>query len=736
MTFQDQFSIAIVVVSTLINFLLTVLIYLRNPKSATHRIYSLLGLSILFWLVLTYLSYRPWSPDIALLLIRLSTFFAPLICLFFFLLADTFPASKSKVSKTSIALLGSVTGLVMILLISPFAFTSVKIIDNFPSPSPGYGIIPFVVYVTTMIAAALFILIKRMRHAVGIEKQQIRIVMLGVLLMPGLIILTNVIPVTLFNNNTLVPLTPLYPLIFQVLTAYAIARHRLLDLRFIIVRSLAYILLLLFIAVGYVAILFDIAFFLNRGHVNIATIRELLLPTLLALFFAISFQPLRRVFEKLTDKVFYRDHYDANDLLWSLSRIMASTLLLSDLVKQIMDKVLAEMKINYGAIVLVKKKSIFWVESAGEVSKHPFDTAEAYTLVYDSYHTTKHNEHIFIFEELPEGKIKKLMRKQDLTIVIPLTVRHELIGGLMLGQKSSGEIYSSEDIDVLKILAPEIAVAVRNALSYEEIKKFNITLENEIARATQRLRAANHRLKELDHLKDEFVSIASHELRTPMTAIKSYLWMAINQPQQNIKDPLKNYLNISYNSTERLIRLVNDMLTVSRIERNKIELKKVPLDMAEVAQLVHDELKITADEKNITFTFEHPKKKLVINGDKDKLREVIQNIVGNALKFTPERGSITIKAEEKGNLVHLSVTDTASGIPKEELKNLFKKFSKIEYSYSKHSSQPGTGLGLYISKQIVSLHNGDIKVQSEVGVGSTFTVLLPLYKGKGGDNET
>lgn len=550
--------------------------------------------------------------------------------------------------------------------------------------------------------------------------------------MLGLIIGTIIFPLIVYGSIFFVAFAPMYALLFLTFTAYAIVKHRLLEVRGLVAKAVTYTILLILIASFYTLTTYGVVtlFF----HESIPA-RYLILFSLLCLFIALSFSWIKKITEKLTDKVFYRDHYDANDLLWSLSRIMASTLLLSDLVKQILDKLLEQMKINYGAVVLVKNKSIFWVESAGEVSKHPFDNAGAYTLVYDSYHTTKHNEHIFIFEELPEGKIKKLLRKQDLTVIIPLTVRHELIGGLMLGQKSSGEIYSSEDVEVLKILAPEIAVAVRNALSYEEIKKFNITLENEVDRATKRLRAANHRLKELDHLKDEFVSIASHELRTPMTAIKSYLWMAIHQPQQSIKNPLKNYLDISYNSTERLIRLVNDMLTVSRIERNKIELKKAPIDIIEVAELVHNELKITADEKSISFVFEHPKKKLIVDGDKDKLREVIQNIVGNALKFTPDKGTITIRAEEKGNLVHLSVTDTASGIPKEELPNLFKKFSKIEYSYSKHSSQPGTGLGLYISKQIVSLHNGDIKVQSEVGVGSTFTVLLPLYKGKGGENE-
>jgi len=318
------------------------------------------------------------------------------------------------------------------------------------------------------------------------------------------------------------------------------------------------------------------------------------------------------------------------------------------------------------------------------------------------------------------------MREHDITIVLPLAVHKELIGGLILGEKHSGEIYSSEDIELLKIVAPEVAIAVRNALSFEKIKRFNITLEEKVRHATSKLRKANVRLKELDLLKDEFVSIASHELRTPMTAIKSYLWMALNQSDQKIKQPLKKYLDISYNSTERLIRLVNDMLTVSRIERNKIEIHNEKVNLVDVVQLVFDELKISTDEKHIKFTFtKEAQKKYMVKGDKEKLREVFQNLIGNALKFTPEKGSITIHIANKNNLVALSVSDTGSGIPKEEQQKLFKKFSKIEYSYSKHSSQPGTGLGLYISKQIISLHNGTIEVQSEVGKGSTFTVLLP-----------
>jgi signal transduction histidine kinase len=249
----------------------------------------------------------------------------------------------------------------------------------------------------------------------------------------------------------------------------------------------------------------------------------------------------------------------------------------------------------------------------------------------------------------------------------------------------------------------------------------------ELEELTEKYLRANKKLKELDNLKDEFVSIASHELRTPMTAVKSYLWMAINQPGQKIEPTLAKYLDICYASTERLIRLVNDMLTVSRIERNKIELKLATIDMYEVAELVYNELKVTADQNHIIFALSREDKKpYLVDGDKDKLREVIQNIVGNALKFTPAKGHIKVHFSKTRDCVHIAVSDTGPGIPKESMGLLFQKFQKIDYSYAKHSNQPGTGLGLYISKQIVSLHKGSIEVQSEVGVGTTFTVSLPL----------
>ncbi|MDA1317151.1 MAG: ATP-binding protein [bacterium] len=723
--FSNPYVTSFFMVVLFFNMVLTLMVYIRNPKSATHKILGLLGMTISIWLFIFFLSLQSFSQTTSLLLIRLSIFMATPMSTLFFLFAYTLPNTKFHIRKNELLLLIGLTGLIMIMALTPYSFTSVDIIDGTPQPQAGPGLIPFGIYVLISTIGGVFILYKRLLRSDGIEREQLKVIAFGIIIMYGLLISTIFLPVAIFQNTTFVPFSPLYTLLFLVLTSYAILKHRFLDMRIVVVRAVVYTLLIVVVVVTYTSILYGISLFITGGETNI---RSSLIPMLITITVVLSFQPLRQLFESITSKIFYKDKYDSQDVLWKLSRTMASTLELRELSHGILKELLSSIKISYGTLALIRSSSIIWVDSAGKTHDKAFKGKDVFTVIHESYKPKSQDEQIIIFEELSERKndIKDIMREHEITIVLPLVVRKELIGGLILGEKHSGEIYSSDDIDLLKIVAHEVAIAVRNALSFEEIKRFNITLEEEVKDATTNLKSANKRLKELDLLKDEFVSIASHELRTPMTAIKSYLWMALNQSEQEIKQPLKKYLDISYNSTERLIRLVNDMLTVSRIERNKIELNNEKVNVADIVQLVFDELKISADEKHIAFTFSTvEKKKYFTKGDKEKLREVFQNLIGNALKFTPEKGSIALRLASRGKILALSVTDTGSGIPQEEQQKLFKKFSKIEYSYSKHSSQLGTGLGLYISKQIVSLHNGTIEVQSEVGKGSTFTVLLP-----------
>lgn len=271
-------------------------------------------------------------------------------------------------------------------------------------------------------------------------------------------------------------------------------------------------------------------------------------------------------------------------------------------------------------------------------------------------------------------------------------------------------------------------VLAQKTLAEEQARSQSEGYAKKLERATRELQKANIRLRELSSLKDEFVSIASHELRTPMTTIKGYLWLVLNQNKKDLNEKAKRNLGRAYESTERMIRLVKDMLTVSRIEGRRLDLNLAKTDLYQLAHQVFEDSKIKAGEKKIRFVLEPPDQKLIVKADQDRIREVLENIAGNALKFTPPGGEVKISFKRSGGQIETNISDTGPGIPKESMSGLFQKFGRLEKSYAKLAETPGTGLGLYIAKQLVNLHKGKIWVKSKLGQGSTFTFSLPEYQ--------
>lgn len=260
------------------------------------------------------------------------------------------------------------------------------------------------------------------------------------------------------------------------------------------------------------------------------------------------------------------------------------------------------------------------------------------------------------------------------------------------------------------------------ALTQEKVE-VNLKLRN----ALSLLAKANDRLKELDQIKDDFVSIASHELRTPMTAIRSYAWMALHKADMPLSKTMEKYVARILISTERLINLVNDMLNVSRIESGRIEINPEPIDIPSLIKDIVDEVYYSkSEEKNIQFVV-LPKPVPKVLADPEKLRQVFLNLVGNSLKFTPDGGKITFDFFTDGKTVEISVSDTGVGISKEDLSQLFHKFGRLDNSYTAAATSGGTGLGLYISKNLVELMHGKIWVKSEgINKGAIFVVSLPV----------
>jgi len=292
------------------------------------------------------------------------------------------------------------------------------------------------------------------------------------------------------------------------------------------------------------------------------------------------------------------------------------------------------------------------------------------------------------------------------------------IGVFVAGTKKKKEELSKYELAIIQNFVDGVGIAMEHAMLYSNLEK-----------TSEQLRFVNIKLQQLDKLKDEFVSLASHELRTPMTVIKSYLWMMLDKKNVSaLSEKQKMYIDRAYTSTQRLINLVNDMLNVSRIESGRFTLTMQPIDLAQLIGTVHTEMLPKAAEQKINLLFERPLQSLAhVQADPERVEQVLINLIGNSLKFTPVDGTIKIivdyNSSEKTETI--SVMDTGRGISKEDMPKLFQKFSMVGTNYLVKQNSQGTGLGLYLSKSIVELMGGKIWVESEgEGKGSKFSFNL------------
>ncbi len=231
-------------------------------------------------------------------------------------------------------------------------------------------------------------------------------------------------------------------------------------------------------------------------------------------------------------------------------------------------------------------------------------------------------------------------------------------------------------------------------------------------------------LAENQKLKDEFVFIAAHELRTPVTAIKGYLSMILEKSFGNVPEKINKPLKIVEAANQRLVQLVEDLLEVARSDAGRMQIELSPLSIGEQIQTVIKELESLAKQKNIAINYKSELSNKKVLADAYKIKEVLINLIGNAIKYTLTDGGIEISHEIKDNLLITHIKDHGMGISKENLAKLFKKFYRVESDQT--AKIEGTGLGLFICKQIVERMEGGITAESEAGQGSTFSFSLKL----------
>ena len=229
--------------------------------------------------------------------------------------------------------------------------------------------------------------------------------------------------------------------------------------------------------------------------------------------------------------------------------------------------------------------------------------------------------------------------------------------------------------------------------------------------------------QKLERSRREFVANVSHELRTPLTSIKSYTETLLENPDLPPETNAR-FLGVINNESDRMARIVKDLLTLSRLDNGKFDLKLSRFDAGKLLENVYDAMLFEAKNRFHTLTLELDEKMPEITADRERIEQVVVNILANSVKYTPNGGKITLSGHARGGELFIAVQDNGVGIPKEDLPRLFERFYRVEKARSRDKG--GTGLGLAIASDIVKYHNGRIEVESQVDVGTTVTVRLPL----------
>jgi signal transduction histidine kinase/PAS domain-containing protein len=303
----------------------------------------------------------------------------------------------------------------------------------------------------------------------------------------------------------------------------------------------------------------------------------------------------------------------------------------------------------------------------------------------------------------PGGTYHPSPAKLASLLILPLRTRREMIGALVIAANDPDRAMTDDKLPLAELLAERAALAIENAKLYTEQVE------------------ARRKVEDLSRLKDEFLSIASHELRTPVTSIKGYTQLAKMLIKEGDLTTSEEYLDIALDQIDRMSRLILELLDVSRIETGRLEIRREPIAWSQfVRDVVHRHHTAVSDRR---FHVSVPDGGKIVTGDRDRLEQVLGNLLENAVKYSPDGSDVTVTVDDRGDSYVTAVCDRGIGIPADELNQVFERFHRGRHVSS--TNYGGLGLGLYITKQIIERHGGSIWVESREGQGTTFYFSLP-----------
>ncbi|MBI3956815.1 MAG: GAF domain-containing protein [Candidatus Kerfeldbacteria bacterium] len=888
--------------------------------NATRIIFSILCYAIAGWALINYFSIYANQEAAVLFFMRLVMALAVIQGVSFFLLIHTFPSSRVLLARKRLRILLAASLLTIILSQTPLLFSEIIKSESGITPKPGPAIILFVVVAIGSLISGFVHLTKKYNKSKGLLRKQLFNILVGTLLMFGSLVFFNFILTVLLKNPVFIPYSPLFTTPFILLTSYSIVRHRLLDIKVVISRSILYFLLL-----TAVSLLFTVNIFLVTTYFAEGGSIPIIMAIAASLLVVFGLEPFKRFIAHQTDRVFFKAPINYQQVLTQFTEKISLEVELDGLILELPAQIAQSLKLHHVEVLLADEEGN--ICRRDQVTGHLVsclgrDTPLVQRLIMPGATVDRDGLERKIVDTR-EGEQKETLEHSlhqleelDAYFVSPVTTQNRLNAAMVLGRKLSGDSFSVEELGLFRVLGPQIGSAIEKAKLFDEVKNFSQKLQIEVDRATRELKErnrfllslqeitslithsldfqkvtqqivdgiakklgyiggilmlydkpsgdiwaeaitqtaitraairvlpksvtdyrgnvrdqsktteaittgeiiqgerlsdfispavptmladaiqklirvkhvvaapifseneviglitfvlgkdgggvskqeiammraladqagivmrnlrlfeaiqkanaelerANEHLRSLDQAKSEFISIASHQLRTPMTGIMGYLSMLVGGDFGKFDPNVTRILEGILTASKRMIRLINIFLNITKIEAGRFEIDKRPVQIAEIIETEFVELQKLAKDKGLKLKFDKPKEPLpLMMIDRDKMADVIQNLVDNAIKYT-EKGSITVSTHAENGQMTVSVQDTGRGLKTDEAEKLFNKFVRGDGIARIHPD--GSGLGLYIAKKIVEAHGGRVWVESEgEGKGSTFTFVVPV----------
>ncbi len=746
----------------------------RDINKSSHKAFGVFGSLLALWSTTLFFFEQSTAGDATFwitLVYTISVFFV-FSGLYF---AKNFPSRTVREKHNYLTWLHIVFGVIMLYMLyftdSFIVSTSTNELGHYVQLGWAYYI--YGVWIIIFAIQLIHTIYLKGKVLSGIEKNQLNLMIFALLVLSFWVIVPDIILPLIFDYPYLFSTSAIGTGLFSAITAYSVLKYRLLGVRFILGNLLYYIIIAFF---PY-SVFFILVRLLEVQFGGIFNIASYIFSVPIALVFTFLFMRLNDHVKKILNKRLIYIKYNPLETINKLVKKTSVELDLDKISEWTINMTKRALDVSHLGIILIdeekgeikyshwdhKEEEIKYSEVQGvlEYWEYKFEVGEKVgekfkneVLILEEIEMKRVNVSVEEFRYLK--KIIKLMKSRSIEVILPLDKGRDIYGLMTLGEKNNLSAYALEEIEFLDSITANTSIAFGRALLYQEVEKFNQTLKHKIAKATEELRKKNKRLEEARRKERDMMDIMGHELRTPASVVKinaDMLKMARKRIEKEDEESCTTFLTQLDKSLPRIkdaieneLRLINILLTSAKMEGNRLELHKDEVDILKLIDMGVHSQETDAEKKDLYLKYEkseNPQNFPTVYADQVRLQEVLYNLINNAVKYT-KKGGVTVKPEltEDGKYVKVVIQDTGVGIPEEEISKLGRKFYRVgqyinqdneDNLTNKKEDRPdivrpgGTGLGLYVTFELIKAHNGKIDIKSEVGKGSIFTFTIPIY---------